>query len=494
MKKSSVIRLSAALMVGALLLVLLFPGIGAMAAENLRIRPVMQKPAATVAEVPAFGGSQALLNKADAANLVQNSIVNPLWAKADRQDGLKVLQYGEILPEGTLIEPAFETMDNEIVSQNPSWLFMIDEMPGAHFAHPVKLVVVDAVTRDQQVIETEWWPKVDSRQIFDKESIRADPSLITFYKKPSRLTDAISDIRMIDSGLLAVASQCDAWAVIVCGFNDLPDTFDEDTEGIYSVLKSLGIDDSHIYFLSPHTGHTGVDALNTIENVQWAINEVAAKSGVNDKVLFFYSSHGGVDGLVCSTGTSGGTIYAGDLDNWLDGITCKEMAIIVEACHSGSLIGKYSDGTFVPAESDLTADGETNRVIFTSASTDSSSYPDIDGPDDPNPSDSGSESIYGYIMAFSEPSADEDGDGRISFGEAYLYAWDNDVTRLRGDNMPQMLEAGLNRNNVFHQCLSSQTGSKFKKPLYEVPFERIIPEVIPQPGPVEKIVSRSGGL
>lgn len=61
-----------------------------------------------------------------------------------------------------------------------------------------------------------------------------------------------------------------------------------------------------------------------------------------------------------------------------------------------------------------TADGETNRVIFTSASTDSSSYPDIDGPDDPNPSDSGSESIYGYIMAFSEPSADENGDGKVS--------------------------------------------------------------------------------
>ncbi|MDY0412976.1 hypothetical protein, partial [Methanothrix soehngenii] len=180
----------------------------------------MAEPAATDTEVPAFEGSQALLNKADAANLVQNSIVNPLWANADQEDGLKVLQYSEILPQGTLIEPAFETFGRPsaaIVSQNPSWLFMIDEMPGAHFAHPVKLVVVDAVTRDQQVIETEWWPKVDSRQIFDKESIRADPSLITFYKKPSRLTDAISDIRMIDSGLLAVASQCDAWAVIVCG-------------------------------------------------------------------------------------------------------------------------------------------------------------------------------------------------------------------------------------------------------------------------------------
>ena len=111
MEKSSVIRLAAALLVGALLLVPLFSGIGAMAAENLRISPVMQKPemismankssellsmaepAATDTEVPAFEGSQALLNKADAANLVQNSIVNPLWANADQEDVLKVLQY-----------------------------------------------------------------------------------------------------------------------------------------------------------------------------------------------------------------------------------------------------------------------------------------------------------------------------------------------------------------------------------------------------------------
>lgn len=44
MEKSSVIRLAAALLVGALLLVPLFSGIGAMAAENLRISPVMGSP------------------------------------------------------------------------------------------------------------------------------------------------------------------------------------------------------------------------------------------------------------------------------------------------------------------------------------------------------------------------------------------------------------------------------------------------------------------
>lgn len=472
--RRSVALISSVILSGLLLLVT-----GAMAAEEMQKAPEQMS-------------SKMILNKADASALVRESIVNPLWEAADKENGLKVLQYNVALPEGTKIEPAYEAAGKvtaSIVSRNPSWLFMIDEMPGAHFAHPVKYVIVDAKTKELQVMETEWWPKVNGRQVFEKEDIRADPSLIVFYEEPTRLQKAVSDARMINPNLLATAAQCESWAVIVCGFNDLPDTFDEDTNGIYSVLKSLGLNDDHIYYLSPHAD-AGVDRVNTVENVQWAISEVAAQSGNNDKVLFFYSSHGGVDYLVCDTGTFAGGIWASDLDNWLDAITCKEMSVIVEACHSGSLIGKYKNGNYVPAESDLTADGESNRVIFTSASTDSSSYADVDGPDDPNPSDSGSESIYGYIMAFSEPSADTNSDGKVSFGEAQQYAWSNDVTRLRGDNMPQMLEAGLNRANVYHQCLDSQSSSRFKKPLYEVQ-ERIRPDVDikvnPKMGAVSKI-------
>jgi hypothetical protein len=456
---------SVALIATILLSGLLLQVTGVMAIEEMQISPEQMS-------------STMILNKADASALVRESIVNPLWEAADKENGLKVLQYDVTLPEGTKIEPAYEAAGMKtatIVSRNPSWLFMIDEMPGAHFAHPVKYVIVDAKTKELQVMEAEWWPKVSGRQVFEKEEIRADPSLIIFYKEPVMQQKAVSSARMINPNLLAPAAQCESWAVIVCGFNDLPDTFDEDTNGIYNVLKSLGLDDDHIYYLSPHAD-AGVDRVNTPANVQWAISEVAAQSGNNDKVLFFYSSHGGVDYLVCDTGTIAGGIWASDLDNWLDAITCKEMSVIVEACHSGSLIGKYKNGNYLPAESDLTVDGESNRVIFTSASTDSSSYADVDGPDDPNPSDSGSESIYGYIMAFSEPTADTNRDGKVSFGEAQQYAWDNDVTRLRGDNMPQMLQAGLDRAKVYHQCLDSQSGSKFKKPLYEV-VERIRPDV-----------------
>ncbi|MGB9005906.1 MAG: hypothetical protein WCB96_09300, partial [Candidatus Aminicenantales bacterium] len=148
----------------------------------------------------------------------------------------------------------------------------------------------------------------------------------------------------------------------------------------------------------------------------------------------------------------GGSISATDLDNWLDTITCDEMTIVIEACHSGSLLGKYANGTYVAAEDDLTGDGETNRCIFTSASSDTSSYPDEDWAGDPNPGDSGSETIWGYVEAFGTASADTNGDTEISFGEAFQYAWDNDITRITGVNTPQMGSTGLNISNVYDYC------------------------------------------
>jgi hypothetical protein len=109
--------------------------------------------------------------------------------------------------------------------------------------------------------------------------------------------------------------------------------------------------------------------------------------------------------------------------------------------------------------------GETNRVVFTSASTETSSWGDVDGASDPNPADTGSESIYGYVMSFNVASADTNGNGRISFGEAYQYAWDNDVTRILDWNMPQMIEAGLNKANVYHQCLQHECYSNLPSPV-----------------------------
>ncbi len=398
------------------------------------------------------------VGKEEAAKKIISSIVEKIWDKADQRKGLRVHQYDQLLPKGTRVQPAFVLEGKEspvLVCKNPCWLFFVDEDPRAHFAHSVCIVLLDAVTGEEQVIKTDWWPHIDGIPIFSKVSERSDAKTIIFDKGQALdlTSEQQSEIIGGFSGLIKIHDPCDAWAIIVCGYDDLPDTFDEDTDGIYNVLIGLGIADDHIFFVSPHIAHPGVDQATSIANVQWAINQVGAQADETDKVLFFYSSHGGIDSLSCVPGSpGGGSISASDLDNWLDAITCQESTIIIEACHSGSLIGRYKDGTYVFAEDDLTGDGETNRAIFTYASTDTSSSADVDGADDPNPGDSGSETIWGYVEAFSTAAADLNGDGEISFSEGWQYAWNNDVTRIRGWNTPQMVHTGLNANSVYNYC------------------------------------------
>ncbi|NYT02742.1 MAG: caspase family protein [Methanosarcinales archaeon] len=431
-------------------------------ADTIAASPVLER-AEMLQTAPSLAGvgGASLMSKENAATLVQDAVVTPFWDRADQSKGLRVLQHGEMLTQGAVVEAAYVPpgqASRKLVAQNPSWLFMIDELPGAHFAHPVKLVLVDAATGERQEMNTDWWPKVNEEALFDKESLRTDTAMITFYRKPAAEQQlSLASGLWSQLGNIQPLITCDVWAVLVCGYDDISDTFDDDTNGMYGVLRNLGVPDDHIFYVSPHSGHTGVDRPTSRTNVRWAIDQVAARADVKDKVVILYSSHGNVNLVSCVPGTAdGGSISASEMDTWLDGINCKEMTIIIEACHSGSFIGKYKDGTYAAGETELTGDGEVNRVVFTSASSDTSSWGDVDGDSDPNPADSGSESVYGYIMAFNVASADANGDGRMSFGEAYQYAWNNDVTRILGWNTPQMIEAGLNKANVYHECLQQE--------------------------------------
>lgn len=395
-------------------------------------------------------------------------IAEELWtAKIDKTKGLLVHQHGELLPAGTIVKPSSimgDVVADEMVCDNESWLFFIDEAPGAHFGHPVRIVIVDKVTGVQKSIKADMWPVVEQsgsekKSLFSTFSERNNVESIILEKHSILGPNSLNIPDLQTSPPLPIPfledDCCDAWAILVCGYDDLPDTFDDDTNGMYAALKNLGITDDHIFYLSPHTSHAGVDLPTTNPNVQWAINEVALRSGPKDKVLFLYSSHGGIDGLSCVPNLpspDGDGISSSSLDSWLDAITSAELTIIIEACHSGSFIGSYADGTYVQAEDELTGLGETKRAVFTSASTDTSSYPDRDDPGDPNPSDVGSETIWGYIEALGVPSADTDMDGAVSFSEAYQYAWDNDVTRILGWNTPQMRYVDLYIEELFHHC------------------------------------------
>jgi hypothetical protein len=401
---------------------------------------------------------EVVVDKEQAAQIVLDTVVSRAHKTLDAQEGLRANQHGELLPAGSTIWPASpgEKHEQMLKCDNACWLFLVDKAPLAHFAHPVEIATVDSVTGEVERIDAEWWPEVNGNPVFDTLESRSDPSQTIYYTPPHGEEldhDIPNEMNVIVQGACPVMDSCETWAILVCGYDDLPDTFDEDTDGMYSVLRDLGVPDDHIFFVSPHTGHDGVDRATSLANVEWAIDQVASRADASDTVLFLYSSHGGVDSLSCVPGSAGGGyLGAAQLDDWLDGINSASLSVVIEACHSGSLIGRYSDGTYVAAEDDLTGEGETNRIVFTSASSDTPSYGDLDGADDPNPGDAGSETIWGYVEAFITASADADNDAHMSVDEAHQYAWDNDVSRIRGMNTPQLTSTGIAEADTYNYC------------------------------------------
>lgn len=394
------------------------------------------------------------VSREEAIEIVIKEIAEP----SEAPYGLRVHLYPELLPEGSIIVPFDQWTRGEeefIECDGDCWFFWFDYDPLAHFAHKTLNVLVNASTGEMTIKETEWWPVINGKVMWGTTTERASDELLVYEVKPEKIEIgpvSIGPPKLGPVELHALAG-CEAWAIIVCGYDDVTDTFDEDVHGIYNVLTGLGYTDNHIFYISPWTADPGVDRVTSIANVQWAINQVASNSDAEDKVFFFYTSHGGVDSLECNPGApGGGSVSSTNLDNWLDTITSRDMIILIEACHSGSFIGAYWDGTVVAAENELTGDGETNRIVMTATDTLYSSYGDVDPVVDPNPSDIGSEFPGGYIEAFSTATADVDGNGAISVGEAYQYAWDNDAARLSGWSYPQMDPTSLDTSDVFHTC------------------------------------------
>lgn len=416
-------------------------------------------PKTTPEPIPPTSTPPTGISREEAIEIVIKKIAEP----SEAPYGLRVYMYPELLPKGSTITPFDMWVRGQeeqkfVVCEQDCWFFWFDDDPLAHFAHATRFVVVDASTGEVTVKEAEWWPVVNGKVMWGTAAERASDDLL-IYEIPAGKIEG-EPVVVWPPELEPVEPHahpgCEAWAIIVCGYDDVTDTFDEDVHGIYNVLTGLGYDDAHIFYVSPWTTDLGVDRVTNIANVQWAINQVAANSDTEDKVFFFYTSHGGVDSLNCNPGAAGGgSISSTDLDTWLDAITSRDMTILIEACHSGSFIGAYWDGTVVVAENELTGDGETNRIVMTATDTNHSSYGDVDPPIvpmDPNPGDSGSEFPGGYIEAFSVAAADVDGNGAISVGEAYQYAWDNDAARLSGWSYPQIDPTSLDPSDVFHTC------------------------------------------
>lgn len=365
-------------------------------------------------------------------------------------------------------------------------LFFLDLDPYAHFAHPTRIAIYDSkpAAGDDPVVvlpPSRWWPTIREPSsprpvsIFNTVASRADPTHVfrvggieNELQEPPSLGDLqIALVRgpgddarprhprptptpqppgwsglvpLCDTGALPV------WAVLVNGYHDASDTFDEDVAGMHAVLRGLGVSGERIRTLSPFA-LPGVPSWmpSSVTALDQAFSEVevqmAACAGTpgyeTPHFVLFWSSHGGAGTLFCDSDIDNrDSVTPGQLDGLLKGLeavwsgngSALEVTIVIEACESGAA------GFF------LQTANPSHRRVFASATADNVSYRDIDEPingvDDPNPADAGSETIWGYVEAYGSASSDADLDGVIVFDEAVAYAIASDVTLAAQGSTP----------------------------------------------------------
>lgn len=412
------------------------------------------------------------------------------------------------IPAGTEVSAfRFNGMDQPTyVCEQECVVFFLDLDPYAHFAHPTKIIVYDPGPiswwkRVHDLKATTWWPTVKEvgmpypRSIFSTVAERQDPANVWVV---GGLEGELPPTRQI-GGLVATVEgierteshggkgyttapinaaiptpipgskgeqQCDnsaplVWAVLVNGYDDPSDSFDEDVSGMYSVLRGLGVPTDRIYALSPFdligkstfgacsesalkeafdfvADQMALCAQDTIQST--AGSENGTTNDTPPQFLLLWSSHGGKENLACNLADGGqDVISAGKINYFLSSLqniweqsanpVDLDVTVVIEACESGT-VGQY-----------LRDHGNDEwRILTSTGGEGESSYRDYDrdvaGFADPNPADSGSETIWGYVEAFGTASADSNKDGKIDFAEAVAYAEAMDVTLNRNPGTP----------------------------------------------------------
>lgn len=151
--------------------------------------------------------------------------------------------------------------------------------------------------------------------------------------------------------------------------------FKDAAQSFYKVItEDHGYKPENVYFFTQTFEAEGQrrDAAGNImwsnwANIQWALNQIAAKSTPNDEVIIWWFAHGYYGGTCFSIETNGffsATPSAFEINVLLNKIKCYSMYIFLQACHSGAVIDTPAPGNFK---------GD-NRIIFTSSKQDQTTY------------------------------------------------------------------------------------------------------------------------
>ena len=134
----------------------------------------------------ADNASRSIISEDEASQIIIDTLVKNLTESSELEMGLRVNQYKDLLKAGSQVgeaKPDEIEPSRVLVCQNASWLFFLDLAPGAHFAHPAIIAVLDAISGEIQSMDAQWWPVI-IQPAFENETERQDPESIIFEMKP----------------------------------------------------------------------------------------------------------------------------------------------------------------------------------------------------------------------------------------------------------------------------------------------------------------------
>jgi hypothetical protein len=339
---------------------------------------------------------------------------------------------------------AIETFPKSVNLTNDAWTYFIDEQPGANWEHDAKIVLVEPRTNEVKEVAVRMPPMniadytpLDDNAKSEMEKIRANMRQTEVEKKEQGSNAAARQAIILSGGFSPAANYTRYW-------NDL--------SFIYSTLKNkYGYTDDAIHVLYADGSRLGSedldgDGVNDIDHAATAAELDAALQAVNARLrgsgsLFFYSTnHGGG----ANDGVDDATLYLwGELISdkefaaKLTGVRCDLVVVTMEQCFSGGMLDELSAA--------YNANPSVTACLASAATHDEVSYAcDDEGDYD--------EFVYHWTSAISGATpagvvvaADKNGDGVVSFGEAFDYAQNADSCR----ETPQLIDVRGGKDSSF---------------------------------------------
>lgn len=311
------------------------------------------------------------------------------------------------------------------LSGGPGWLFFVDDVPTANWAHPCRYVLV---SEDGSLHVEKWSTPPKDMAAFAELTSWTDAAL--------RTPTSASATDPFESLPAAATPAANRHAVIISGgYNQYSNysRYWNDCAFFFITLKKYGFLDENIHVLFADGTDPGVDRPDgssspldfdgdgtpdieysaTKANIALVFNNLAAKLGSDDILYVFATDHGGAESSNLYPYWSpdvvlylwGEYITADALASEFDKVKPKAVAAIFEQCFSGGMVEKLA---------------APNRVIMSASRWWELSYAKA-------PDYAYDEFSYYATLALHTPVVgDSNGDEISTMEEAYLYALAND--------------------------------------------------------------------